>query len=263
MNNQNGNITNEWITINGAVEITNYTERQIRKLKETGKVHTIKNPNARGNLYNKKDLIQYEAAHPKKRPDNVWGEINSSKDECFYPLFGYDNVYFISNKAKVINTTNGRVLTPQPHIDIKGKETGYLTITLMQVGKAKTIFLHKLVAMTQVDNALKKTEIHHIDCNPSNNKASNLLPVYKYQHDELHRLLNAEKEKEYKELVKKIKKENSQEIYKIPHPDYKEDDNFYYYMYLSKDAYKAFNKNGDIPSEGIIKESAELKKNNQ
>lgn len=262
MEKQNLNTTNEWITSDEAAEITGYSSRQIYKLDEIGRIRTIKNPNGKRKLYNKKDLLQYKAAHPKKTMKNtVWDEIDFIPGEYFYPLFGYDCKYFISNKQRVINCSNGQILTPQPQKDIEKKETGYMMVELLKDGNPKGVFLHKLVVMTQVDNVLKKIEIHHIDCNRSNNKKENLLPVWHRQHTELHRLLNEGKTKEYNELVKQIKKENKQKVYIIPHPDFEEDENFCYYMYLSKDAYKSFSKSGNIPHGGILKETAELKKN--
>lgn len=58
--------------------------------------------------------------------------------------------------------TAGQVDNPTPQYDLDGNLTGYYNINLMKNGKTKTNTLHSLVGITQCDNALKKTEIHHI-----------------------------------------------------------------------------------------------------
>lgn len=250
----------EWITISEAAKLTAYSKRQIVKLSEVG-IQRIRSKRI-GNrtLYNKLDIIQYAAAHTRDTILNtVWDEIDYMDGEYFYPLFGYDCKYFISNKCRVINCSNGQVLTPAHQRDSKGKETGYKQVWLMKDGQAKMEFLHRLVGKTQCKNVLGKYDFHHIKKQiPSNDNASNLLPVWKYQHNELHQLLKKGKEKEYKEMVKSIKKENSQKIYKIPHPDYKSDDKYKYYLFVTAEGNIAYKSSKEIPFNCIVRESAEL-----
>jgi hypothetical protein len=65
-----------------------------------------------------------------------------------------------------------------------------------------------LVALYWCANKLFKQLVHHINNNPVDNRASNLLWVTYEQHEALHKLLDLEKEKEYFKLVESIKKEN-------------------------------------------------------
>ena len=258
------NNAKEWLTIEEATKCSIYSKKQIQKLAEKG-IQRIRTKETEGRriLYNKIDILQYASSHPRETILNtVWDEIDYIHGEYFYPLFGYDCKYFISNKQRVVDFSNGRILTPQWHKDKNKKETGYKKVSLMKNGASKAEFIHRLVGKTQCPNVLKKDIFHHIKIKyPSDDNPSNLLPVWHYQHTELHRLLNKGKTQEYNELVKQIKEENRQKVYIIPHPDFKEDENVCYYMYLSKDAYKSFIKSGNIPYSGILKETAELKQN--
>ena len=254
--------TGEWVTLDEAAKCSIYSSRQIQKLAETGiqRIRTKKTEDGKHLLYNKIDILQYAASHPRETIlDTVWDEINHIEGECFYPLFGYDCKYFVSNKLRVINCSNGQILTPQPHKDNKGNETGYKQVTLRKHGENKPEKLHRLVGKTQCPNVLGKDIFHHIKiCFPSDDKASNLLPVWKSQHDELHKLLREKKTAEYKEMIKYIKKENKQ-LYKIPHLDYASNEHYNYFMFVTYGGYLAYKADKELPLNSIVRESAEVK----
>ena len=264
INNENITMRKEWITLKEASECSIYSKNQIKKLAEKGRQRIRTKPAEDGKhcLYNKIDILQYAAAHPRDIIlDTVWDEICSSEGECFYPLYGYDCKYFVSNELKVINCSTGRVLTPVPHIDAKGKETGYMNVGLMKDGKLCTEKLHRLVGITQCPNALGKNIFHHINpSHPYDDRATNLLAVWPWQHKELHKLLRDGELDKYKEMVEAIKKENSQKIYKIPHLDYESNGIFNYYMSLTSDGYKAYIAGKEVPPYCIVGEYAEVKK---
>lgn len=259
MKKQNLNLR-EWLTLTEAAKCSIYSKRQIYKLAEKSNQRIRTKKENKHVLFNKLDILQYAASHPRDIILNtVWDEIDYKEGEYFYPLFGYDCKYFISNKQRVINTSTGQVLTPKLQTDIKGNKTGYKQITLQKNGKSKVELLHRLIGKTQCKNSLGKDIFHHIKIAfPSNDKASNLLPVWKFQHDKLHKFLVEGKEKEYKEMIKLIKKENSQKVYKIPHPDYEPNDKFKYYMFVTADGNKAYKIGKEIPFNSIVMESAEL-----
>ena len=58
-------------------------------------------------------------------------------------------------------------------------------------------------------------------------------------------------------MVKEIKKLNSEEWFKIPHPDYPSDENTNYFMFLSKKGYTAYKQGKEIPLDSIRCESME------
>lgn len=238
-----------------------YSPRQINKLCEVARIKFIpeeKSPSGKKLVY-LNDVIQYAASHPKERYDVVWDAIKPLKSEYFYILKGYDTKIMISNKCRVIDATHGSIINPVPQKDLNGNLTGYYVVGgLMQNGKAKTVTLHTLMGETQCDNELDKKIVHHIKpvnkTNPhiNENLASKLLYVWKYQHEELHRLLNEGKTKEYDSMVKAIKKENRQKAYKIPNPAYVSDDKLKYWLYINPNGYREYKKSGNIPGDSII-----------
>ncbi len=261
--------SNEWVTLQEASERSVYSKRQILKLAEKGNERIGTKREGNNVLYNLKDIIQYSASHQGKPILNtVWDELTFIlPGECFYPLQGYDCKYFISNKNRVYNATTGQLLTPKPQIHKdkntgKIKKTGYFIVGLRKNGRCKCVILHRLIGQTQCPNALNKDIYHHISLKKNkdglfNDNANNLLPVWKHQHDELHKLLNQNKIEEYKKMVAEIKKENKQKVYKIPHLDFDDNDNFRFFMYVNSRGYKEYKKSGDVPLDCIILERAE------
>lgn len=265
----------EWITLKDAAKCSIYSKRQVQKLAEKGnqRIRTKKTDDGKYILFNKIDILQYAASHPRDTILNtVWDEINpiEGEIEVFYPLYGYDCKYFVTNKLRVIDCSNGQVLTPQPQKDTKGNLTGYMQVTLWQNGKEKCEGLHRLIGYTQCKNVLCKNIYHHINNDKSNNKASNILPVWQWQHDELHKILKGRKSKEligndrdtYNKMIQAIKEENKQKLYKIPHLDFESDDKFNYFMYVTKEGFNHYKTHNNVPLTYIIMECAELKKVN-
>ncbi|MBE7055838.1 MAG: hypothetical protein E7388_00145 [Ruminococcaceae bacterium] len=248
---------NEYATLSEASKRSRYSKKQIQKLAELGNERIRSKKLSNGHkLYNLIDILQYSSAHPNETILNpVWDAINQLEGEYFYPLFGYDYKYFLSNKGRIINATNGQVLTAQP----RGKDS-YKQVCLIKYGKSKLEYLHRLIALTQCPNSLFKDIVHHIKIhNPSIDKASNLIWVWKWQHDELHRLLKENKMEDYNKMVKKIKNENRQKIYKIPHLDFESDEHFNYFMFVTENGFRAYKESRNVPVNSIIKESAEAK----
>ena len=265
--------TNEWVLLDEATNNCKYSKRQIQKLAEKGneRIGTVKIKNTV--LYNMKHILQYEANHQQKPILNpVWDEITLNKGEAWYPLDGYDNKYFITDQLRVIDLSTGQVLTPQPQKDIHGKETGYLQLTLRKNGKDKTEKIHRLTGKLFCKNVLNKDIFHHIDGDKSNNKASNILPVWFEQHNELHKILpkgkilkdlTQEDKNKYLEMVKLIKAENKQRLYKIPHLDYKPNENYNYFMFITTEGYKNYKAHNDVPLDCIVMECAEPREINE
>lgn len=263
MKNENLN-PNEWVLAReGANKVKYYSSRQIERLGTKGveRVGTVTIGNTK--LYNMKDILQY-AANNQKKPmlSPVWNELTFLPGEHFYPLVGYDLRYFVSNKQRVIDATNGRVLTTHPHRN-KGILSGYLTVTLMKDGKTKTEKVHRLIGKTQCPNAFNHNIFHHINNTKHNglydNRASNILPIANEDvHNELHRLMKEDK-KAYKKMVAEIKKENKQKVYKIPDLDFESDANYNYWMLINETGYKEYKESGDVPLDCILIQIAEAK----
>jgi hypothetical protein len=86
--------------------------------------------------------------------------------EEFRKIEGYDN-YLISNLGHVKNNL-GRI--KRSRID----PNGYKILTLSQDNKKKTFKLHRLLAITFLENPENKPWVDHIDNNKLNNSLSNL-----------------------------------------------------------------------------------------
>lgn len=86
--------------------------------------------------------------------------------EIWKPIDGYDN-YEVSSHGRVKNNT-GKIM--KPRLD----KYGYYDISLSNNGEKKKNRIHRLVALTFLDNPGKKRCVDHIDNITVNNKVSNL-----------------------------------------------------------------------------------------
>ena len=75
----------------------------------------------------------------------------------------------------------------------------------------------------------------------------------------LHRLLKNNMSNEYKELIKRIRKENRTNLYKIPHLDFAHSENYLYWMWVDSKGYNAYKKGEFVPYESIYIETAECR----
>ena len=85
----------------------------------------------------------------------------------FYPLKGFENLYFIS-KNSTIKNADGLVLKPFLSSD------NYKRITLFKNNKKRNYYLHRLVAKQFLPNVENLKEVDHRDKNRQNNNISNL-----------------------------------------------------------------------------------------
>jgi len=82
--------------------------------------------------------------------------------------------YIISKDGlTIVNTETKKTLIQSKQI-INKNETGYLYVSLIKDNIVNRISVHRLVALTYIDNPLNLPEVHHIDNNRSNNNMSNL-----------------------------------------------------------------------------------------
>lgn len=143
----------------------------------------------------------------------VWGKIDYIDNEKFYPIFGYNCKYFVTNTPRVINASNGEVLRQQ--VD-KG---GYHRVSLMKDSKAKGMLVHRLVFYTQCDR-LPYQYCHHINTSkPSDDRPENLLGVYEEEHKKLHNLISRKLDYFYNLEIVGLRERNKEETFRIPHPD--------------------------------------------
>lgn len=88
--------------------------------------------------------------------------------ETFKDIEWYEGLYQVSDKGNVMRVKSGRVL--KPLVD-KG---GYHRVVLSKEGAVKNYSVHRLVALTFLENPDLKEQVNHIDGVKSNNSLSNL-----------------------------------------------------------------------------------------
>lgn len=87
----------------------------------------------------------------------------------FKPLPLFYNNYSINESGEVRSDKTNRILKTYQH-----KNTGYKTICLSKNNIKKSFTIHRLVALTFIENPKNYNEIDHIDRNKLNNHIDNL-----------------------------------------------------------------------------------------
>lgn len=90
--------------------------------------------------------------------------------EIWKPVVGYENLYEVSNFARVKSLKFGkeRILKPGTN------RYGYLHVNLYKNNKRKDFLVHRLVAEAFIPNPDNLPLVNHKDENPSNNFSTNL-----------------------------------------------------------------------------------------
>ncbi len=89
----------------------------------------------------------------------------------FVDVPGYETYFKVSSCGKVFSKRTNRVL--KTHITKKGYEV-FSTRLAGRAGPASLLRVHRLVALTYIDNPENKPYVNHIDSNPLNNNVENL-----------------------------------------------------------------------------------------
>lgn len=94
--------------------------------------------------------------------------------EIWKDIKGYEGLYQVSNYGKVkslIQNNSRRKKVLKPYLN----NSGYLRVNLYdKLGKAKKLYIHRLVALNFLDKPNNKNIVNHIDCNKLNNCVENL-----------------------------------------------------------------------------------------
>lgn len=93
---------------------------------------------------------------------------NAKNMEIFKDIKGYPD-YQISNRGRVWSAKSNSYLKP-----CKNNKGYYLTHLIAKNGKRKTELIHRLVALTFIDNPNGYPEVNHKDRNKDNNTVENL-----------------------------------------------------------------------------------------
>ena len=102
--------------------------------------------------------------------NNNNGQSAAKLFDNFKPIPGFENSYLISKDGDVYSLISNKMLKPSPHI-----KDGYLQLSLKaDNGKNYTYRVHRLVAMTYIENPNNLSDVNHIDFNRINNYVENL-----------------------------------------------------------------------------------------
>lgn len=98
-------------------------------------------------------------------------KIEETEIEKWVAVPEYKGLYEINEKAQVrsLNYKNYQKLMEQ-----RGERAGYKTVRLSNKGKINTVFVHRLMGLTYINNADKKCCVNHLDGNKTNNSLNNL-----------------------------------------------------------------------------------------
>ncbi len=246
----------QYRTTKECATLTGVKTRTIRELCSDGYVDSKKQGNSV--LVNLDSLKSYiEKKEQKKIKVGVYGGIESNPQRKFWLIHGYDYMYASTSDGRIVDFSTGTELS-----SFWNKKKSGIQVWLIKNGKRKPHFIHQLVFESQGGvNKLGKKDLHHIDGNPANNKLDNLTPVWSEQHHRLHYLINHNQTEEYESMIKKIQKENNgaiEKLYPVAHPDWKSSETWTYLLWLNAKGYKHYKETGEIKTDCIHKETAEL-----
>lgn len=83
-------------------------------------------------------------------------------------VIGYEGHYFFDKKLNIVSHKTGHVKTPTL------SNCKYLVMDLYKNGKRKTELVHRLIALTFIENKTNASDVNHKDGNRLNNELSNL-----------------------------------------------------------------------------------------
>lgn len=87
--------------------------------------------------------------------------------ELWVPVNGYEGLYEVSDKGNVKSLRKNLILRPNTR-------NGYHYVNLYKDGKANSIYVHRIVALSFIPNLECLEQVNHIDCCKLNNFPSNL-----------------------------------------------------------------------------------------
>jgi hypothetical protein len=112
------------------------------------------------------EIIQEEIIQEELNEDNDQKE--SSEEEIWRECVDY-NMYEVSTFGNIRNKKTGKILKQSK------SEGGYMSVGLMRNDETrKTPSVHRLVAITFIENPENKPQVNHLDKNRSNNNVNNL-----------------------------------------------------------------------------------------
>lgn len=99
--------------------------------------------------------------------------------EQWRDVLGYAGIYWVSNLGRVRSMYRAKLLSGRVH------NFGYRMVWLCKDGERESKTIHSLVAVAFIGPRPEGCDVHHINGDPSDNRASNLEYVTRKQHYEI------------------------------------------------------------------------------
>jgi len=122
--------------------------------------------------------------------------------EIWKDIPGYEHLYQVSNYGKVMRLAHGN--KREKLLKQSVVTHGYFAVHLFKNKIKKQIAVHRIVALTFLDNPERKQQVNHKDGNKQNNNVENLEWVTAYEN--IHHAIDLKYEK-YKNRIADIYKE--------------------------------------------------------
>jgi predicted XRE-type DNA-binding protein len=88
--------------------------------------------------------------------------------EIWKDVKGYEDYYSVSNTGKILSKRKNKLLS------FGDNGRGYLFVNFYNEKGIKRFYVHRIIALSFLDNKENKTQVNHKDCNKSNNNIDNL-----------------------------------------------------------------------------------------
>ena len=207
----------DYISIEEAAQILNKSDSATRHFIDKGYISV--QPDSKPTQVSRDDVLKLKSRLDNKGKQSPFGKIQLAPNEYLklWGLSGKSRQYTsqqiaVSNLGRIFNLSQCKELSPS----LASHGYQQVTLALGKKGQQRYERVATMVGLLWCRNLLNKSELHHIDGNPRNNKSSNLIWVTKEQHAKLQAMLNEilynptdkDLQEDYRIELDKIRNEN-------------------------------------------------------
>lgn len=127
---------------------------------------------------------------------NLKDYITLYEGERWKPLTDWEDRYLVSSKGRVFSIRHKKIMRPFVSNTGNGKYPKNRHQTICLCRNYHTVYkkLHSIIASEflikpEADEEKGRLELHHVNCDPTDNSVENLIWLYRQQHMQIHKLL--------------------------------------------------------------------------